>query len=252
MTLQIELDDLIKEFVTEGRILKVKVIALSPVVCLTAPFTNKYRNNWQKKLETLAKRKRQALALKEFCRVVKQLDETSLCIDLGANVGKISEIFALTSAKVLSYEPDPWAFGKLKERLSKFENVELHEAAVGTESGEAILYRAPNFEKDREKLSLGASLAKGSNGENFSVKLYDVRQLLKNLGQPVDILKIDIEGAEIDMMNALINDDALLKKIRYVFVETHETFNEEFRLKTDKLRRKIELRKLVNINLDWV
>ena len=246
------LKNLYKEFVREGFVLHAKLLAVSIIALITWPVTNKFVANRHKKLQMLQKRKRQAASLAEFQNAVMQLTEKSHCIDLGANVGIISEIFASTGASVHSFEPDPWSFQQLKSRLSKFPNVELNEAAVGTENGHAHLSRAANFDDNQKDLSLGSSLVRKHEGATIEVELRDIRTIIRKLNGTVDILKIDIEGAEIALLKALINDEEALRKIRKVFVETHETFGEELRRETNELRDELERRGLHNISLDWV
>ena len=241
-----------KEFVREGVILHAKLFAVSIVAFATKPVMNKFEANRQKKLQMVQKRKRQSASLAEFCNAVMQLNEKSHCIDLGANVGKISEIFASTGASVLSYEPDPWSYQQLKNRLSMFTNVYLNEAAVGTENGHAYLNRAANFDDNQKNFSLGSSLVRKQEGGTIKVELRDIRTIIRSINGTVDILKIDIEGAEIALLKALIDDEEALRKIGKAFVETHETFGDEFRRETNELRDELKRRGLSNINLDWV
>lgn len=241
-----------KEFVREGLVLHGKLLIVSMVALVTRPFTNKFETNRQRKLQVVQKRKRQARSLDDFRDAVMQLNGKSQCVDLGANVGKISEIFASTGASVHSYEPDPWSFQQLKSRMSVFTNVKVNEAAVGTENGRAFLERAINFSDDRENLSLGSSLVRKQEGVTIEVDLRDIRTIIREIDGTVDILKIDIEGAEIALLKVLIEDDEALRKIGKVFVETHETFGEDFRRETNLLRDELERRGLHNICLDWV
>ncbi len=240
------------EFVRDGIVLRAKFLAISVLAYVTRPLTGKYEDNRIKKKALLIKRKRQSASLAKFQKAVMQLNKNSRCIDLGANVGKISEIFASTGAHVHCYEPDPWSFQQLKSRLSKFPNVELNEAAVGTENGKAQLSRAANFSDNQKDLSLGSSLVRKQEGPSIEVECRDIRTVIRKINGTVDILKIDIEGAEIPLLNALINDEEALLKIGIVFVETHETFGEELRRETNELRQELERRGLHTINLDWV
>ena len=45
---------------------------------------------------------------------------------------------------------------------------------------------------------------------------------LEELNEDVGVLKIDIEGAEIDLLEALFDRPDLLDRIEYIFAETHE------------------------------
>jgi len=246
------LNNLHNEFAREGFVLHAKLLAVSVLALTTWPVTGKFVANRHKKQQLLQKRKRQAASLAEFHNAVMRLTEKSHCIDLGANVGMISEIFASTGASVYSFEPDPWSFQQLKSRLCKFPNVEINEAAVGTENGRAHLSRAANFDDNQKDLSLGSSLVRKQEGATIEVELRDIRTFIRKLNGTVDILKIDIEGAEIALLKALINDEESLRKIGKVFVETHESFGEELLRETNELRDELKRRRLHNISLDWI
>ena len=55
----------------------------------------------------------------------------------------------------------------------------------------------------------------------------EVRQInfisyLENLDEDIGILKIDIEGAEVELLEALFDRPDILKRVHHIFAETHE------------------------------
>jgi hypothetical protein len=62
--------------------------------------------------------------------------------------------------------------------------------------------------------------AAGSGAGRFTVPCVALSGVLSSLSQPVDFLKLDVEGAEYDMLFSL--DDASLARIRRVAMEYHE------------------------------
>lgn len=147
-------------------------------------------------------------------------------IDLGANIGEFSEIMAAKAKRVIAFEPDPWAYDTLCQRIKPLSNIEAINAAVGTSDGEITLYRHENFDNDPTLRSQSSSIflskteitAKGAH----NVELIDFLRFLRELDGNIGVLKIDIEGAEVDLLEALMQAPDLLKRIHYIFVETHE------------------------------
>ena len=74
---------------------------------------------------------------------------------------------------------------------------------------------------------------------------------LKVFKKKIKVLKIDIEGAEVDLLNDLI-DDGLTRDISYIFVETHEKKIPSLRGTTIALKKRIEEENYSNINLNWI
>ena len=67
----------------------------------------------------------------------------------------------------------------------------------------------------------------------------------------IDFIKLDIEGAEFEVLEALIAQD-LYKNVEYIMVETHERLFENPRTKIDELKAQITQKHIKNIYLDWV
>ena len=62
---------------------------------------------------------------------------------------------------------------------------------------------------------------------------------------------MDIEGAEVEVLEKLIESGAIAK-VRLALVETHDHKIPELREATDRLRATIDERGLSHIRLDWV
>lgn len=84
------------------------------------------------------------------------------------------------------------------------------------------------------------------------VAVRDVPACLRALDSDVALLKIDIEGAEVALLEALL-DDPVAQRIDHIFVETHET-----KLPPDLARRSRALRRRVagmthpRVDMDWL
>lgn len=152
--------------------------------------------------------------LKEiFIDEVYKFDSESsspLIIDCGSNIG-LSIIYfkkIYPGAKVIGFEPDIDIFKMLKYNLSQFniKDVELFPKAVW------INNKPLSFKKNG---SVGGHLFEG-DGDNL-VNIETVR-LKDFLNQTIDFLKIDIEGAEFEILK---DCEDTLKNVKNIFVEYH-------------------------------
>lgn len=192
-----------------------------------------------------------------FDRAIAALGPASIAIDLGANVGHFTEILANAAGKVHAFEPDPWTFQQLKNRVDHLGNVTLHEAAAGASEGTAGLRRVAGFGENPGRRSQGSTLQAADDlfyaleSDKISVPVIDFIAFLKQLDADVDIIKIDIEGSEIDLLNALL-DSEVRHRVKKIFCETHEAQMPQLRTATRTLRARVASISEPRINLDWV
>lgn len=144
-----------------------------------------------------------------------------LIYDCGSNVG-ISVLYwkrLYPHSRVVAFEPDPQLFACLRTNTAAFPDVELHQAAVWTLNGRMV------FACDGAD---GGALAAYKNTEDArmtaTVPTVRLRDLLT---EPIDLLKMDIEGAEVDVLLDCIDRLPLVKRL---FVEYHSFEAREQRL----------------------
>ena len=191
----------------------------------------------------------------EFKNELARLNKESVCIDLGANVGEVSEQLAQVAGHVHAFEPGQWAFAQLKKRLGHLPNVTLHNAAIGVTDGKIILYEDPGFAERPEVYSQGTSAFRSVLWQNglpaaFEVNVVGLSSFLQSLGKPVDLLKVDIEGADVELINALLDGPAA-KLVKVMFVETHECQIPELRASTKILRKRLSSVITPKTYLEW-
>ena len=143
-----------------------------------------------------------------------------LIIDVGANVG-VSVLYFKTlfpQSRVIAFEPDPAMFAYLKENLqrNRIDGVELHNSAAWIAAG--VLSFAPDGAD-------GGRLLADGTGDSPRVNAIDLPEFLA--GRSVDLLKIDIEGAEGLVIPACRD---VLGGVARVFVEYHSVDGERQRL----------------------
>ena len=178
-----------------------------------------------------------------------------VCIDLGANMGIYTRQMAEAGARVYAFEPDPWTAAKLRQNLVGLDNVTVIEAAAATREGTMSLYRHPGFDDDPEFASLSSStVAEKLNVDTdtaISVRAVDFPAFLAGLDADIAVIKMDIEGGEVALLEALL-DHPVLSRIGAVFVETHENRVPALAARTRALRRRTAAMTRPVINMNWI
>ena len=125
---------------------------------------------------------------------------------------------------------------------SRYRNIEIRNAAVGTKNDKVKLYLHKGYDSTDEDLSQASSLlAEKPNVSNDlfeEVAEIDFAEYLKSLNVPIELIKIDIEGYEIPLLNHLL-DEKVLGNVNKIYVETHERKFKELSLPTEELKRRI-------------
>lgn len=143
-----------------------------------------------------------------------------LIIDCGANIG-LSVIYfkrLFPGAKVIAFEPDKKIFNILQCNMKSFgyDNVELINKALWNRESEVDFY------------SEGADAGHVVNTTNHEqITTVSAVRLRPYLTCKVDFLKIDIEGAEYEVLN---DNKDLLCSVHNLFVEYHSFVGQEQKL----------------------
>lgn len=193
--------------------------------------------------------------------VTAMLGKGDIAVDLGANVGAVTEQLASTGASVFAFEPDPVAFAALARRVADRPNVESINAAVGLAEGHVTLLRSVRFEDDPVAATVSSTVLSGKRDRDAAgtndveVRQVDLVAFLKGLiaghGR-IAFLKMDIEGGELDLLPAL-SAAGLLDVIGYTVVETHQRKFPEKRKDFMRMRRQMsKLHSPLQLNLDWI
>jgi FkbM family methyltransferase len=151
-------------------------------------------------------------------------DSANVIVDLGANIGLATVFFATRypGARILCVEPEAENFKCMVSNTESFgSRVTMRHAAVWTKDGLINLHT-----EDDAGRSLGAWGAQVSENVETSKKMvscYKMATLLDNSGfTGVDILKVDIEGAELELFSH--EADLWLPRIKLLIIETHDRF----------------------------
>jgi FkbM family methyltransferase len=134
-----------------------------------------------------------------------------LIVDCGSNIGLsiLYYKFYYPNARIIGIEPDPNIFSLLDANLRQynFQDISLLNKAAWVNN---------NSIEFESKGGMGGAIAAERQVAN-TIKIQSVR-LKDLLDQPVDFLKIDIEGAEIEVLN---DCSSLLVNVKSMFVEYH-------------------------------
>lgn len=214
-------------------------------------------------IETLIRRQkrnmRKAWAEGYMTAITAMLRPGDLVLDCGANMGVVTEVLAATGADVIAYEPDPYAFSTLQTKFGNSPNVTLVNAAVGVGAGTVRLMRADNFGDNPEGASVKSTILDGGRridaDNSVEVPLLDfptlVRDLVAQRGE-IAFVKMDIEGAELEILEVMDRDD-LFTSIRALVAETHERKFKDLRDRYKALRDTVAEKYVSGkVNLDWI
>jgi FkbM family methyltransferase len=140
-------------------------------------------------------------------------------IDCGGNIG-ITTLFYkhyYPQAKITAFEPMKDAFDALKFNTSGLKDVEIINAAVSREDGEITFWELPN-NPGGSTASPDVFKTKGKR-LNFSETKAKAVKLSNYIKEPVDILKIDIEGSEGNVFEDLVSNKkiSLIKDIVFEY-----------------------------------
>jgi FkbM family methyltransferase len=136
----------------------------------------------------------QGFATGEIMPLIAQLDEDAVVLDVGANIGVWTRLFArrVRRGKVYAFEPSPSTFALLRSNCAAHANVECVQRALGAQSG------SMGFVEDTQPELRHLTAADGG-GARVSVSRLDDWLLEAQLTR-LDLLKIDVEGFEEELL----------------------------------------------------
>ncbi len=146
------------------------------------------------------------------------LTDNSVVLDLGANKGAFAKaIHSIQPCEVHSVEPSKEMF----DELMKIDNIRKYNTAISSTSGKVRFVIRENSETS----SLAAGKASGLQNE----KIVEVESLtfndflVQNGINKIDLLKIDIEGAENDLFDSF--SESIESRTDQITIEFHDFLN---------------------------
>lgn len=179
------------------------------------------------------------------------LGNHDVVIDLGAHKGIFTVEAASVASHVYAFEPHPTLFKLLVENTKRYQNITLFNAAASSHDGTATFH----MDSKDDGLSEGSTLKEDKSNlvdpTTVEVRVMDFGGFVSSLDCDVSLIKMDIEGAEYDVITSLIDHD-VIPKLGRVMVEDHCNLFES--LKEDKKRVLKKLRsmgQLDKFDFDW-
>jgi FkbM family methyltransferase len=144
-----------------------------------------------------------------------------IILDVGANVGFTSVFFAnrYPQSRIFAVEPEESNFRALLENTKPYQNIVAIRAAVWNKRGKVQIMnrQAENWAFQVVDLEKNAGSA--------LVNALTIDDLIKITGEKtVDVLKIDVEGAEVEVCGG--NAENWLGKVCVIVIELHDRFRE--------------------------
>jgi len=137
------------------------------------------------------------------------IDPGECAVDVGANIGYMTSIMAVKvspQGKVICFEPHPELYEELRINVNNWNQnnigkIAVHQLAISDISGEGILGIPDSFKTNRGLASLVSdNESKTSKNQLFKVQMKRLDEIL-DPKQEIGLLKIDVEGNEIKVVN---------------------------------------------------
>jgi|SRR5450432_1858817 len=156
------------------------------------------------------------LFIHEFYKFRPDTDRPKI-IDCGSYIGTSILYFKdnYPNAEIIGFEPDGTNYSLLKENIENwnFTNIKVRNAAIWTYNGKISFHSIGSM---GSRIEAGADQIAKEN-EVDCVRLKDL------LNEEIDFLKIDIEGAEYEVLKDCAYN---LKNVKNIFIEYHGTYDE--------------------------
>jgi FkbM family methyltransferase len=152
---------------------------------------------------------------------LSKLPAVNTIIDLGANTGLSAAYFAriYPGATIIALEPEAGNYRMLELNVHGLSNVEPLHAAIWSHDTELEIDSSENGVRRDDWAFRSREVGQGGD----RVRALSIATLLANYQiKTVDILKVDIEGAEVELFST--GTANWLPKVKYLVVETHERF----------------------------
>jgi FkbM family methyltransferase len=148
----------------------------------------------------------------------KSAKPSPLIFDCGSNTGISILYFKIfhPGSRIIAFEPDPANFRLLKKNMeqNRFSDITLHHFALGTQEGFCRLYNSQAGEG-----SMNSSIY-ANNPEPDFINV-SMKKLSSFIDKEIDFMKMDVEGAEGEIIQEL-SGAGRLSDIRELVMESHQ------------------------------
>jgi FkbM family methyltransferase len=142
--------------------------------------------------------------------------EPKIIIDCGSNIGMTALYFInrFPGARIICIEPDPSNFAKLVENTRHYSTIQCMNVGIWYKSA-TMKIEDPNADASAIRL-----VETGDKGPG-SINAVSVQDIMNQFHlQEIDLIKIDIEGSEIELFSH--DHDLWLSKVKSMIIELHD------------------------------
>jgi FkbM family methyltransferase len=163
------------------------------------------------------------ITFSEHSYFIDLISDEPILIDLGACLGSFSKHFRsqYKNSKIILMEPSKSNFPKIE---IDDENTKKIFGAISSKKEKLIFREDPRSEQN------GSLLFDYFEGVEYEVETYTLDELIEPF-ETVDLLKMDVEGAEWDVL--LNCSDETLNKIKQLTVEFHDFLDPSLRERSE-------------------
>ncbi|MDB3936578.1 FkbM family methyltransferase [bacterium] len=184
--------------------------------------------------------------------------ENVLFVDCGANLGQgyhwLSKFFKQSNVEFEMFEPNFNCYSFLEEIPAvKSGKVKLNKGGIGTDDSLVNLYglddpeRGPLSQGGSTNIAHNSKFYSSSEAKSIEVKVFNFSEYLQGKSALYDkiLVKMDIEGAEVEVLESLIADKSI-NYINVLYVEFHSQFQDLEESKVTKNREDRIIDKIKN------
>lgn len=144
-------------------------------------------------------------------------------IDVGANIGYSSILFQKHLQKpynVIAFEPEPWNLMVLKKNIKQIssDNIKPYQLAVGKQR-QSVELIINDFHHGDHRINV-----KKHRENHIKVQQIDFDSFYNEFfpGQPISLIKIDVQGYEMSVLNGMLQNISINPKLFLILEFDHE------------------------------
>jgi FkbM family methyltransferase len=165
------------------------------------------------------------------CEIMSRLiDPGELAVDAGANMGQMTSLMAMRAGprgQVISFEPHPVLFGELQYNIAAWKQdpqaapISAHQLALSNREGAAQLVVPARAVRNQMLAFLADDAPENTQLEHYQVPVTTLPAIVPE-GQPIGLMKIDVEGHELQVLSGA-QPLMAAGNIRDILFEDHDT-----------------------------